>query len=307
MKWTNLKWWLPKIVCFIAACAFWVYVMNEQNPQVETSYTVPVEARNLDRSLVAVNMPGEVRVKVRMSRSEMISTRAEDIKAYVDMSQMTSGSYPNTEIQVSVPSDEVVVSTTPSTFDLKIEPYAVKSLPIEVNIFGAPVKSYTPSMDSITPDTVTVAGSQSSVASATKAIVSVNVGGKTADFSEYDTINILDDKGQHVTGLTIMPLQVKVSMKVVEDQRTRNVPLEVHTTGTPAEGYVLKSTQIRPAQATVTAPISFFTDSPEISLPDVDITGESGTVVKTVEIPAPEGGSVIPKTADVILNIEQGS
>jgi hypothetical protein len=54
MKYTNLRWWLPKFLCLMAAFAFWVYVMNEQNPLVENSYTVPVEVRNLDRSLVAL-------------------------------------------------------------------------------------------------------------------------------------------------------------------------------------------------------------------------------------------------------------
>ena len=59
MKYTNLRWWLPKFLCLMAAFAFWVYVMNEQNPLVENSYTVPVEVRNLDRSLVALNVPPE--------------------------------------------------------------------------------------------------------------------------------------------------------------------------------------------------------------------------------------------------------
>ena len=67
MKYTRFEWWLPKLLCLIAACALWVYVMNEQNPQVENTYTVPVETRNLDRSLVATNVPSTVKVKVPLS------------------------------------------------------------------------------------------------------------------------------------------------------------------------------------------------------------------------------------------------
>ena len=48
MRFAKHEWWLPKIFCLIAACALWVYVMNEQNPMVENTYTVPVEVRNLD-------------------------------------------------------------------------------------------------------------------------------------------------------------------------------------------------------------------------------------------------------------------
>lgn len=305
MKFANLKWWLPKIICFIAACAFWVYVMNEQNPQVENSYNVTVEARNLDRSLVAVNMPTKVHVRVRMSRSDMIRTRAEDIKAYVDMSQMTSGKYANTPIQVSVPSDETVISVTPKSFDLVIEPYAVKSIPVEINTYGTSTPGYTPTLDSITPDSITIAGSQSQVASAERAVVSVNIAGKTSDFTEYDTINILDGNGNNVTGLDIMPLQVKVSMKVNEDKKTANIPLKVGTTGTVADGYSLGKITIQPAQVTLTAPISFFSKNDYLKLPDVDISGETGTVLKTVTIPAPDNGTVVPTTADVIISIDQ--
>ena len=46
MNITKLQWWLPKILCLIAACAFWAYVMNEQDPQVESTYIVPVEVKN---------------------------------------------------------------------------------------------------------------------------------------------------------------------------------------------------------------------------------------------------------------------
>lgn len=35
MKYSRTQWWLPKLLCLIAACAFWVYVMNEQNPVME--------------------------------------------------------------------------------------------------------------------------------------------------------------------------------------------------------------------------------------------------------------------------------
>lgn len=83
MRFAKHEWWLPKIFCLIAACALWVYVMNEQNPMVENTYTVPVEVRNLDRSLVATNVPHKVKAKIRMPRSDMVYMRSDNIKAYV--------------------------------------------------------------------------------------------------------------------------------------------------------------------------------------------------------------------------------
>ena len=184
MKITKLHWWLPKILCFIAACALWVYVMNEQNPQVENTYTVPVEVRNLDRSLVAVDLPEKVKVVVRMSRSEMINTRSDDIKAYVDLTRADAGDVKGVPIQVVLPSsDETVVSIDPKSVDIRVEPYAVKSLPVTVYFFGTPTESFTPSVQQVTPDTITIAGSRSQVAKASKAVVSVNVANKTESFT----------------------------------------------------------------------------------------------------------------------------
>ena len=113
MRFAKHEWWLPKIFCLIAACALWVYVMNEQNPMVENTYTVPVEVRNLDRSLVATNVPHKVKAKIRMPRSDMVYMRSDNIKAYVDLSGLTDGDFPNTKIHISVPGDESVISVTP--------------------------------------------------------------------------------------------------------------------------------------------------------------------------------------------------
>ena len=138
MRFAKHEWWLPKIFCLIAACALWVYVMNEQNPMVENTYTVPVEVRNLDRSLVATNVPLKVKAKIRMPRSDMVYMRSDNIKAYVDLSGLTDGDFPNTKIHISVPGDESVISVTPEYFDLNIDTYAVKTLPAVIEVFGTP-------------------------------------------------------------------------------------------------------------------------------------------------------------------------
>lgn len=225
MKYTRFEWWLPKLLCLIAACALWVYVMNEQNPQVENTYTVPVETRNLDRSLVATNVPSTVKVKVRMSRSDMIYMRSDNIKAYVDLTGITDGDYPNTPIHVSVPGDESVVSVTPKTFDLNVDTYAVKTLPANVQIFGTPETNFSVESKKVTPDTITIAGSSAMIAKADRAVVSVNIAGKEKSFTEFDSVNILDADGNTVTGLDIMPSQVKVAVKMKEATKLGNLPI----------------------------------------------------------------------------------
>ncbi len=305
MKYTRFEWWLPKLLCLIAACALWVYVMNEQNPQVENTYTVPVETRNLDRSLVATNVPSTVKVKVRMSRSDMIYMRSDNIKAYVDLTGITDGDYPNTPIHVSVPGDESVVSVTPKTFDLNVDTYAVKTLPANVQIFGTPETNFSVESKKVTPDTITIAGSSSMIAKADRAVVSVNIAGKEKSFTEFDSVNILDADGNTVTGLDIMPSQVKVAVKMKEATKLGNLPIRIDTKGEPAKGYKVGRITITPSVATITAPISFFSSNKTLDLDPIDVTGASSDIHQVVNVNVPSGGSVAVPKVTVVVEIDK--
>lgn len=305
MKYTRFEWWLPKLLCLIAACALWVYVMNEQNPQVENTYTVPVETRNLDRSLVATNVPSTVKVKVRMSRSDMIYMRSDNIKAYVDLTGITDGDYPNTPIHVSVPGDESVVSVTPKTFDLNVDTYAVKTLPANVQIFGTPETNFSVESKKVTPDTITIAGSSAMIAKADRAVVSVNIAGKEKSFTEFDSVNILDADGNTVTGLDIMPSQVKVAVKMKEATKLGNLPIRIDTKGEPAKGYKVGRITITPSVATITAPISFFSSNKTLDLDPIDVTGASADIHQVVNVNVPSGGSVAVPKVTVVVEIDK--
>ncbi len=303
MKYAKFHWWLPKVLCLIAACAFWLYVMNEQNPIMTSTYTVPVEVRNLDRSLVALNVPKSVRVDVSMSRNNLMRLRSDDIHAYVDLQNVTDGSYPNTKISVSVPGDGEAVSVTPTYFDLTIDPYAVKSLPITVSFFGDLPEGYRANLRSTTPQGLTIAGSSSSVAAVDRAVASVNLAGKTQSFTEFDSISVMDADGNTVTGIDIMPTQVRVAVDVTEEKKTANVPLATRVKGTPAAGYKAGTPIVMPLVATVTAPGSVLDHLKSINLGEVDVTGATGDVSVTLPVPLPEGAEAVPQTASVTVPV----
>lgn len=305
MKYTKYEWWLPKLLCLIAACCFWVYVMNEQNPRVENTYTVPVEIRNLDRSLVATNVPSKVKVRIRMPRSDMIYMRSDNIKAYVDLNGITDGDFPNTRIQVSVPGDETVVSVTPEYFDLNVDTYAVKSLPVSVELFGSPDINFSAEDKKATPDTITIAGSSQKIAQADRAVVSVNMSGKDKNFVEFDSVNILDANGNTVTGLDIMPNQVKVNVHMKELTKLGNLPIKATTKGEPAAGYKVGKVTVNPPVATLTAPLSYFEKNKVLELPPIDVTDADKDIRQTVNIPKPTGGTVAVPQTTVVVEIEK--
>ncbi|MDY6084970.1 MAG: CdaR family protein [Dialister sp.] len=303
MKYTKVEWWLPKLLCLVAAFAFWVYVMNEQNPMVENSYTIPVEIRNLDRSLVATNVPSTVRVRIRMPRSDMISMRSDNIKAYVDLKGLTNGDYPNTPIYISVPNDETILSKTPAFFDLNIDTYALKTLPATVEFFGNPETHFKAVQKSVAPDTITIAGSSTRVAAAERAVVSVGIAGKKKDFEEYDTVNVLDRNGATVTGIEVMPGNVRVAVAMEEEMKNARIPLKASAKGSVAKGYHLGRVSIDTPVVSVHAPVSFIDAHSVIELEPVDVTGAIGKVLTSVKVPVPEGSTVSPDTVNVAVEV----
>lgn len=305
MNFTKFHWWLPKLLCLILAGAFWLYVMNEQNPIMTNTFTVPVEVRNLDRSLVALNVPKAVRVNVSMSRNGLMQLRSDNIKAYVDLQNVTDGDYPNTKIQVSVPGDGEAVSVTPAYFDLKVDTYAVKSVPITVSFFGDMPDGFKAKLTSTTPGSLTVAGSSSRVGAVDRAVVSVNLAGKKESFSEFDSISVLDANGNTVTGIDMMPSQVKVAVEVAEDAKTANVPLTAKAKGEPAAGYSVEGLSISPSSVTVTAPGSILDHLKSINLGEVDVEGASENVTQRLPIPLPGGAKSIPSSASVEITVER--
>lgn len=302
-KCARIQWWLPKVICLIAACLFWVYVMNEQNPLVESSYTVPIEVRNLDRSLVAINVPKKVNLKVRMNRNDLMRLSSDDIKAYVDLRGIGAGEYPNTPIRVALPGEGEVISEVPSVFDLVIDTYAVKSVPVTVQFFGDPAKGFNPVMDKLVPASVTIAGSNTSVSAVDRAVVSIDVSGKKEDFTEFESVNVLDAEGRTVKDLEVVPAQIKASVTMKEEQRTATLPLRVSVTGTPMTGYKTGRVVITPSSAAIAASMSALDTMRDIQLGTIDVSGAEEDVTKVMRIPAPDGGVSVPQNATVTVEI----
>lgn len=305
MKYTNWKWWMPKIICLILAFGFWVYVMNEQNPMVENSYTIPVEVRNLDKSLVATNVPQRVKAVVRMNRSDIIKMRSDNIKAYVDLQGLTDGSYPHTPIYISVPGNGSVVTQNPDYFDLTIDTYAVKSLPATVEFVGTPPKGFKAEKKAVTPDVITIAGASSQVALADRAIISINVSGKNKDFEELGNVNVLDVEGNTVTGLEVMPGRVRTSIHMVESSKTGQMALKPEVKGEPAAGYKMGRVSVSPATVLLKAPESFFEANKIFSLPEVDVSGATETLVQRIPLSVPGDGTSVPAEVTVTVEIEK--
>jgi YbbR domain-containing protein len=305
MKYTGFHWWLPKLICLIAACGLWIYVMNEQNPLVESSFTIPVQVKNLDRSMVALNVPKKVDIRIRMNRNDLMKLRGDDLEAYVDLRSASVGDFPNTPIRISVPGDGVVISESPSVFDLKIDAYTVRSVPVTVQYFGEAMKGYSASTGKLLPEAVTIAGGNTAVSSVDRAVVSIGIDGKKDNFDEFGSVNLLDASGNTVKDVETVPSQIKVSVVMKQARKTAVIPLKVGVTGNPADGYVVKKVTVSPSAVTVNGPSASVDAVHEIMAGTIDVSGGDRTVSRVISVPVPSGIDASPQSVSVSVDIEK--
>ena len=103
-----------KTVAFIAACVLWVFVMNDQNPAMESGFSVPLVVLNPPSEARVTQSTESVRVKLRAPRSVFADTSADEIKAFVDLAGLEPGTHP-LHVQTVVPQGLEVVSVAPET------------------------------------------------------------------------------------------------------------------------------------------------------------------------------------------------
>ena len=125
----------PKILSVVGACLLWLFVMNEQNPLSEMTYTVQLEQRNLAGNLLVFNTPETVRVRVKGPRSVIAGVLAKDIKAYIDLKGVSEGRYA-IKVHAQAPLPVEVVEINPDQVMLRTDTYLERAFPVELQFIG---------------------------------------------------------------------------------------------------------------------------------------------------------------------------
>ena len=180
-----------KIVALLAACILWAFVMNDQNPAMESGFSVP---------LTVLNPPGEsritqdaetVKIKLRAPRSIFAVISSDEIKAFVDLAGLEPGTHPM-HVQTVIE----VLSVTPDLVKFTIDPIVQKRMGVRIVRSGEAPAGWT--VAGIDPETrtVTVVGPQSVVATVAEVMGTVVVSNAAAGDADIEvSLQAVDEDG----------------------------------------------------------------------------------------------------------------
>ena len=305
---TNLRTFLW---AFIMALAVWVAAVSSSDPDEVRAYPnpIPVEIVGQDPSLVITgDVPKQVELTLRAPRSvwDRLLNEENSVRAVLDLSGLSDGAH-TLEIQIQIATRPVrIVSVTPRTATVTLEPLATRTFPIKLALTGQPAIGYQAGDPTLTPKEIIVSGPQSVVDRVTQVRVPLNLAGVRESIEQTVTVQPLDANNQIVAGLGLNPAEVTVDVPISQQGGYRDLAVKVVVTGQVANGYRLANISVFPPVVTV------FSGDPALvnSLPGVletqplDLENANDELTTRLAINLPDGVSLVgDQTVLVRVNV----
>lgn len=296
---------------FIMALAVWVASVSAADPDEVRQYPdpIPVEIIGQDPGLVITGeIPKQIELSLRAPGSvwEKLLIADNEIRAILDLSGLSEGEH-TFEIQIQIPIRPVrIISATPQTVTVTLEPLATQTFPIDLNILGEPAIGYQAGNPTLEPGEIVISGPQSQVERVVQVRASVNLANARASIDQTISLQALDENDQVVTGLGLNPAETLVTLPVSQQGGYRDLAVKVIVIGQVASGYRLANISVFPPVVTV------FSGDPALvnSLPGaletqpLDLENANDELTTRLAINLPEGVSLVgEQTVLVRVNI----
>lgn len=310
MRFWQRSWWQPpgnngfKVLAVLLALLVWGYVTVTQNPLTEATFTVPVEIRNLSSVLAPPDTNYQVQVRVQGTAGVIEDLSSYDIVAYVDLTDMKAGEA-TPVVNIELPPNVSLVSRSPESLELTLYPKVSKTFTVEVKLKGAPEAGYSLLDPVLTPDIVTLSGSDFAFASVDTVYVTADVDGLSENYSKNLAVEVMSANGENITDhFTCYPSSVNVLVPVVQDQPDVSLAVRCAVTGQPAEGFKVSRVVVEPSTVLAFGPQEVLDSLVSLEAESVSVEGLDSTASFTTDILAPAGVSLSREQVTVVVQIE---
>lgn len=282
------------------AVAVWISSVTSADPDETRTLISPVTVEIIGQSsdlIINSDIPTEVEVTLRAPQSvwKLIDEDPGIVRAILDISSLSSGEH-TLDLQIQIDARPVqIVSVTPQTVIFTMEPVITRSFELDLSISGEVAVGYQVGDAILDPREVSVAGAQSKVETVRRARVSVVLNRIRENFDQTLKVELLDERGEKVEGLTVSPDTIRVSLPVSQQGGYRDVAVKVTTIGRVASGYRLTDISVSPPVVTIySSDPNLVNDLPGVleTLP-LDLQSAQDDITTRLELNLPAGISVI--------------
>lgn len=301
---------LLKILSVVFAFLLWMFVINTDNPVIKKTFSdVPVDMLNeqvLDElnQTYKIESGDTVSFTVKGKKDIVDRLTKSDFRATADVSSMSDVHAIPIKVEALRYKSQLDVDTGNATVKVVLEDVKSDQIPVVMEVKGKPASGYTVSIQTATPNLISISGPKSVVSRIKQIVAVVNVSGVKKDVTMTQSVKCYDEDGDEVSQERIKLDTNKIKVKIGLS-RTKIVPFKVDTKGSPGKGYVLGSIDYQPKHIEITGSKEDLDKVDSIKLVKLDISDSTKSIEKTIkasDIKLPDGISFV-KSVDKIKNV----
>lgn len=306
--------WIAKnlslmLLSLLLAFFFWAVATEAEDPTSTSTFNaaIPVEIRGLPEGMTTYGAESaRVRVEIQAPKSVWDQLQADDIVAFVDLSDGQTGTI-RVPVQAIVGLEpSTIASVTPKEIELTVERIAETEVGVTVRVQGDPAMGYTARIAEVAPQSVRVRGPESKVSQVVGTLVEITIAGRQNDLrSDFEPVAI-DTNEAEVSLVEIIPKSVTVHVPIMQWLDTRDIPVNPSLVGQPAPGYRIADLTIDPQILTVYGRSDVLASTTTLQTEPIDYEGITQTLQTTVPLRLPTGLFIFSaqSTVTVTLTVE---
>ncbi|MGI6143505.1 MAG: YbbR-like domain-containing protein [bacterium] len=278
-----------RLISIALAFFLWLFVVNEQNPEIDRTVVVVPQIRGMPADLILIEEVQPVSVRLRGRRNDIFNVGEEDLELYVNMAEAIEGEN-NPEVRLaSMPTGVQVMEIIPSHLPVMTERIIQEQLELQLSITGQPARGYVLGEEVLNPNRVVVEGPRSKVEEIARALVRIDAAGATADIRFVVPVHVLDRQGNSLEeNLEIRPEVVEVKIPV-EILPSKALEIEPQLMGTPAEGYQVDEVIVDPPALEVYGRQEVLDRMTSLETAPLDISTATADISQELRLLLPEG------------------
>lgn len=309
------------ILSAVVAFGLWAYVVTVISPEYETTvYDIPVklegedllEYKKIPLVLMTEDLP-KVNLKLYGNRSDLNKLDNTNIILKVDVSNVAEPGEHSLPFTITYPGDinenEIQVqSRDPGRITVTVEKLIRKEVPVEVSYSGTLAEGYIVDKSDVTLDyeKVSISGPESAVENIAKAIIQVDLEGRTESFSESYRYTLCDEEGNAVDAGRVVTNAAEVRHTMII-RKVKEIPLRVNLIEGGGATAASVEVIIEPEAIRIAGSEATLEDLDELVLGTIDLSKITGMTRLDMDVVLPTGVTNISGVtkAGVIIRVKE--
>ncbi len=299
----NLGWLLASLAL---AVLVWYAAVSAQNPVEQRRFPTRIPIQILkDDGMLVVNTPPEVtQVTIRAPQTVWDVLEPEDISVMADLRKMGAGTYTiQLNGNVSSARQGLVTDIQPSQITVELARSADKLVSIDVIRTTEPPPGLT-SVPHLSDKETHIIGPEDKVKQVVGAQARISLQDQRTNFTQTVTLVPVDANNKEVTGVTLAPAEVTLSMEIQPRPDVTELSVVARLTGDLPPGYLRRNYNWDPKSVAVRGDRTTI-DSMNgvVSTDPIDLTGQTKTFTQRVKLSLPPGVTLVDPV-DITVTVE---